>query len=94
MSWKWSEPYHYSFWQGTGTPLDVTNTHTILHPDTLLPMDLKRLEEIGRSRGTVPWGVDESWSLGITLSKDGVVGNIGDGTPASRARLVFESKVT
>ena len=76
---------------------------SMLHPDTLEPMDPNKLqlmlntqrnrEAIPHSKRPVEVRIDGSWSLGITMSSDGVVTRIHDGTPASRAMIVFESKV-
>ena len=77
----------------------------MLHPDTLEPMDPNMLQNqnvskaeranqaISRSKGPVELRIDGSWSLGITMSSDGMVQRIHEGTPASKARLIFESRV-
>ncbi len=76
----------------------------ILHPDTMEPMDPNKLRTISRaeqeskvfsrSKASVELRIDGSWSLGITMSSDGLVQKIHEGTPASRARLIFESRVS
>jgi hypothetical protein len=78
-------------------------SETILHPDTMEPMDANKLQSISkadrdskvnsRSKGSVELRIDGSWSLGITMSSDGLVQKIHEGTPASRAKLIFESRV-
>ena len=90
----WTEPQHNSLWHNNRYHLNsygapVENKLCILHPDTMLPIDVSKLEANGPLER-----IDGAWSLGITLSTDGVVRSIGDGTPASRSRIVFESKVT
>jgi hypothetical protein len=85
------EPTYISSYRTPNAPFQST----ILHPDTMLPMDPTfhgSLKE-NRSQRPVELRIDGSWSLGITLFNDGVVKHIGAGTPASRARLIFESKV-
>jgi hypothetical protein len=85
--------------------VDIQNRsyEPILHPDTLKPMDPNKLQailkaeresrETSRSAGPVELRISGSWSLGLTISRDGLVQKIHDGTPASRARLVSESRV-
>jgi hypothetical protein len=78
-------------------------SNTILHPDTMEPIDPKKLlseskterekQVVSESSGTVELRINGSWSLGITMSSDGLVQKIHEGTPASRARLIFESRV-
>ncbi len=38
-------------------------------------------------------GEDDSWQLGLVLGGQGKVQRVVDGTPANRAKLVFESQV-
>ena len=76
----------------------------MLHPDTLKPVDQQTLERLAHQhnptssnrntlQGPVELRMDGSWSLGITMTNEGVVQSITEGTPASRPRLIFESRV-
>ncbi len=76
----------------------------VLHPDTMMPVSsasiqvmaegsplhrqlTKRHDQIAQVR------IDGSWNLGIAITKEGLVRSVQDNTPASRARIIFESKV-
>jgi hypothetical protein len=79
------------------------SNEAILHPDTMEPMDPNKLQTISKAerdskaisrlKGPVELRIDGSWSMGITMSSDGLVQRIHEGTPASRAKLIFESRV-
>ncbi len=71
----------------------------VLHPDTMLPVDLNSLPKESKiSRRARPtsssmFSSQGAWDLGIDVEDDGKVLGFRDDSPASRAELVFESKV-
>jgi hypothetical protein len=58
-------------------------------------MDENQIDQINQNQA---WDFDgredgPQWQIGLTLGSQGIVQKIVDGTPAQRAKLVFESRV-
>jgi hypothetical protein len=64
-----------------------------LHPDTLMPMKDKEIDSARISMENRSPRDGEPWHLGIVLGGQAKVQRIAVGTPAHKAKLVFESQV-
>ncbi len=86
----WSPGREYQNDLNQGANVYYAAAASPLHPDTLLPMNEK---EAGPSKDFRPSHEEDSWQLGLLLGGQGRVQRVVDGTPAHRAKLVFESQV-
>jgi hypothetical protein len=86
----WSPNREYQNDLNQGASVYYAAAASPLHPDTLLPMNEK---EAGPSIDFRPNHEEDSWQLGLVLGGQGKVQRVVDGTPAHKAKLVFESQV-
>ena len=89
---SWQSPGHYEHNTGAGSYYAAAASP--LHPDTLMPMKENEIESARMSMEHKRQPQDaEPWHLGIVLGGQGKVQRVVDGTPAHKAKLVFESQV-
>ena len=86
----WSPGREYQNDLNQGASVYYAVAASPLHPDTLLPMNEK---EAGPSKDLRSNHEEDSWQLGLVLGGQGKVQRVVDGTPAHKAKLVFESQV-
>lgn len=83
--------YHQQHNAGAGSYYAAATSP--LHPDTLMPMKEKDADTARLSMDRRNSIENESWQLGLVIGGQGRVQRVIEGTPAHRAKLVFESQV-
>ena len=91
---SWSSPIRYDNQKEEGAQSYYAAATSPLHPDTLLPMKENDIDSARISQDNRTARDSDSWQLGLVLAGQGKVQKVVDGTPAHKAKMVFESQVT